>query len=72
MANRIAINELNNRLQNLKSQRDINKTELQFARNDLRRQENLHEQGVISDQEYENKQLQLAQAERNYRNFEYC
>lgn len=70
LANRYAISELNRRLLNLKSQRDINKTELKFAGNDLDRQEGLFNQGVISAQEYENKQLQYAQVERNYKNFE--
>ncbi|WP_299098679.1 HlyD family efflux transporter periplasmic adaptor subunit [uncultured Winogradskyella sp.] len=70
LANRYSISELNRRLQSLKSQRDLNKTELEFNLKDLNRQTTLFEKGVISAQDYENKQLQYAQAERNYKNFE--
>ncbi len=70
LANRYSISELNRRLQSLKSQRDINRTELEFTQKDLNRQKTLFEKGVISAQDYENKQLQFAQAERNYKNFE--
>lgn len=70
LANSYSISELNRRLQSLKSQRDINRTELEFTQKDLNRQKTLFEKGVISAQDYENKQLQYAQAERNYKNFE--
>jgi len=70
LANRYSIFELNRRLKSLKSQRDINRTELEFTQKDLNRQKTLFEKGVISAQDYENKQLQYAQAERNYKNFE--
>ncbi len=70
LANRYSISELNRRLQSLKSQRDINRTELEFTQKDLNRQKSLFEKGVVSAQDYENKQLQYAQAERNYKNFE--
>jgi len=70
LANKYSISELNRRLQSLKSQRDINKTELEFTQRDLNRQKTLFDKGVISAQDYENKQLQYAQAERNYKNFE--
>jgi len=70
LANRYSISELNKRLQSLKSQRDINKTELDFSKKDLNRQKTLFDKGVISSQDYENKQLEFAQAERNYQNFE--
>lgn len=70
LANRYSISELNRRLQSLKSQRDINKTELDFIQRDLNRQKTLFKQAVISAQDYENKQLQYAQAERDYENFE--
>src|SRR5690606_8219084 len=64
------ISELNRRMLSLKSQRDINKTELEFTQKDLNRQKTLFEKGIISAQDYENKQLEYAQAERNYKNFE--
>ena len=70
LANRYSISELKRRLQSLKSQRDLNKTELEFNLKDLNRQTALFEKGVISAHEYESKQMQYAQAERNYKNFE--
>lgn len=70
LANRYSIMELNARLQNMQSQSDISKTELAFKKKDLQRHKGLFEKGVISAQEYENKQLEYAQAERNFKNFE--
>ena len=70
LANRYSISELNRRLRSLQSQRDINKTELEFTNKDLQRNKSLFEKGIISAQDYENKQLEFAQAERNYKNFE--
>jgi len=70
LANSYTISELNRRLQNLKSQRDINKIELDYKLKDLNRQKSLFNKGVISAQTYENKQLDYAQAERGYKNFE--
>lgn len=70
LANSYSISELNRRLQSLKSQKDINKTELEFIRKDLNRNKSLFDKGIISEQDYENQQLKYAQAERNYKNFE--
>ena len=70
IANSYSISELNRRLQSLKSQRDINKTELDFKNKDLKRHKLLFGKGIISAQDYENKQLEYAQAKRNYKNFE--
>ncbi len=70
LANRYSISELNSRLQSLQSQKEINKIELDFKNKDLERSKTLFEKGVISAQDYENKQLEFAQAERNYKNFE--
>ncbi len=70
LANKYSISELNRRLQSLKSQKEINQTELGFKQKDLNRSASLFEKGVISAQEYENKQLEYAQAERNFKNFE--
>ncbi|MGJ8548991.1 HlyD family secretion protein [Winogradskyella wichelsiae] len=69
-ANRFSISELNRRLISLKSQKEINRTELNYKKNVLERNKSLYEKGVISTQEFENKQLDYAQAERNYENFE--
>lgn len=70
VANRFSIMELNRRLQSLQSQKEINETEMNFQQKDLQRNKTLFEKGVISAQEYENKQLAYAQAERNFKNFE--
>ena len=70
LANDYALTELRRRLENLMYQRKINLTELQFTEKDLKRQKALFERGVISTKEYEEKQMLLAQAERNYQNFE--
>lgn len=70
LANSYSISELKRRLQSLKSQRDLNKTELEINLNDLNRQKVLFNKGVISAQTYESKQLEYAQAERNYKNYE--
>lgn len=70
LANKYSLSELNRRLLSLKSQRDINKTELDFNKKDLQRHKTLYNKGVISEQDYENKQLEFAQAERNFKNFE--
>ena len=69
-ANRYSISELNRRLRNLLSQKEINKTELDFKQKDLERSKALYDKGIISTQDYDNKQLEIAQAERNYKNFE--
>lgn len=70
LANKYSISELNRRLQNLKTQRDINKNELEFKNKDLLRNQSLFEKGVISKQDFENKQLEYALAARNFKNFE--
>ncbi|WP_159017926.1 HlyD family secretion protein [Algibacter sp. L3A6] len=70
VANRYSISELNRRLRSLQSQKEINKTELDFKKKDLQRFVSLFDKGIISAQDFENKQLEAAQAERNYKNFE--
>jgi len=69
-ANRYSLSELYRRLESLQSQKLINKKELDFAAKDLQRNKTLYEKGVISAQDYENKQIEFAQVERNYKNFE--
>jgi multidrug resistance efflux pump len=70
LANSYTVSELNIRLQSVRTQRDMNKIELNFKHKDLIRQKKLFEKGVIAAQDYENKQLEYAQAERNYKDFE--
>ncbi|MCP4181199.1 MAG: HlyD family efflux transporter periplasmic adaptor subunit [bacterium] len=70
LANRYSISELNRRLRNIQSQKELNKTELAFREKDLQRNKTLFEKGVISAQDYENKQIEYAQTERNHQDFE--
>ncbi|MCP4052315.1 MAG: HlyD family efflux transporter periplasmic adaptor subunit [Mesoflavibacter sp.] len=70
IANNYSISELNRRLKSLQAQKKINQSELNFKRKDLDRNKTLFQKGIISAQDYENKQLELAQAERNFKNFE--
>ena len=67
-ANKFTTTELKGRLNNLKSQKTLNKRELEFKQKDLNRSKSLFEKGVISEKEYENKQLEYLQSERNYKN----
>lgn len=68
IANKFTTTELKGRLNNLQSQKSLNKRELEFKQKDLNRSKSLFEKGVISEKEYENKQLEYLQAERNYKN----
>ena len=70
IANKYSISELNQRLKSIKAQKKINKTELEFKQKDLSRYKILFDKGVISAQDYENKQLEFVQAERVYKDFE--
>jgi multidrug resistance efflux pump len=68
IANKITSSELKRRLNNLQSQKALNQRELQFKQKDLERNKSLFDKGVISEKEYETKQLEYLQAERNYKN----
>jgi multidrug efflux pump subunit AcrA (membrane-fusion protein) len=68
IANKITSSELKRRLNNLQSQKALNQRELQFKQKDLERNKSLFDKGVISEKEYETKQLEYIQAERNYKN----
>lgn len=70
IANTISKAELQNRLRNLKSQKQLNQSELAFNKNDLDRHKTLFDKGVISEQAYEAKQLAYHQAERSYANMD--
>jgi len=69
-ANKFSVSQLNRMLKNQQAQRDINKRELDLKLTDLRRNDSLFNKGVISAQDYDNKKLEYAQAERSYKNFE--
>jgi len=70
VANKYSISELKRRLSGLQSQKEINRKELGLKSKELERNKSLFDKGVISAQNYESKQLEYAQAERNYKNFE--
>lgn len=70
LANRFSLYELNKRLSNLYSQQKIGRREFSFKEKDLKRIKLLYEKGVVSKREYEDKQVEYAQAEINYQNFE--
>ena len=68
IANKITTSELTRRLNNIQSQKTLNKRELEFKQKDLERSKSLFEKGVIPEKEYETKQLEYLQAVRNYKN----
>lgn len=68
IANQISLSQLYRRLESLKAQKRLGKTELEFKRKELQRQKNLFDKGVISTQEYEGKEIDYLQAKRNYDN----
>lgn len=69
-ANSYAIAELNRQLQSLLSQRNIDKTELKLKQRELDRSKTLFKEGVISAQEYEDKQLEFAGVKHSYKDLE--
>tara|TARA_R110001592_G_scaffold20317_6_gene82650 strand:- start:167 stop:1456 length:1290 start_codon:yes stop_codon:yes gene_type:complete len=68
IANKITTSELTRRLNNIQSQKILNKRELEFNQKDLERSKSLFEKGVISKKEYETNQIEYLRAERNYKN----
>ena len=70
LANKNSISELNRRLRNSKKQLVLNENELSLKKNKLERNKALFEKGVIAKLEYENNQIEYAQAERNLKSFE--
>jgi len=68
LANKVSLAELRRRLQNLNAQYKLNESEFKFKESELRRNKTLFEKGVISEQEYESKQLEALTAERNFKN----
>lgn len=68
LANKVSLNELKIRLRNMQSQYTLNQSELQLKRNDLERNKILLEKGVISQLDYESKQLELLNAEKGLKN----
>ncbi len=68
LANESSLRELKIRLQNLQSQHQLNKRELELKQNELNRNKTLLDKGVISNQDYESKQLELLNMERGLQN----
>jgi len=68
LANNSSVSELNRRLESLRAQRQLNLLELDLKKKNLERNQRLFEKGIISLQEYENKQIEFAQAESNFKN----
>jgi len=67
-ANRQSLSALNIRLENLKNQQELNASELEIKKRGLERSKMLFEQGVISAEQYENKQLEILQANQSFKN----
>jgi multidrug resistance efflux pump len=68
LANEVSMAELRRRLQSLIAQRNLGSSEIEFKKKDLERNETLFQKGIISAQEYENKQLEYLTAQKNYQN----
>lgn len=67
IAGRYNVAELTNQLQNLENQKALNTQEMALKKNELNRQKTLLDRGVIAAQDYENKELEYLQSERNYK-----
>jgi len=67
LANQTSILELRRRLQDLLSQKDLYESELAYEEKDLARQKDLYQKGVIASQTFENKQLTVLRAQRNFK-----
>jgi len=68
LANEVSMAELKRRLQSLIAQRNLGRSEMEFKKKDLDRNESLFKKGIISAQDYENKQLEYLTAQKNYQN----
>ena len=67
LANQLSITEARSRLNTLISQQGLNKKEIALKKKDLERFEVLYKKGIISAQEYDQKQLDFLQSQRSYR-----
>jgi multidrug resistance efflux pump len=68
LANEMSVEQGQQRLNILIAQKDLNEKELVFKEKGLERQKFLFEKGVISEQDYELKQLELLQAKNGFKN----
>ncbi|MEP0265011.1 HlyD family efflux transporter periplasmic adaptor subunit [Dokdonia sp.] len=70
IANRISISQTRNRLENMKAQREINRKELELARKDLDRDQDLFDNGVIAATTLESSRIGFLQSERNFKSMD--
>ena len=70
VANRISISEQNRRLKFTESQRQLNQAELELAKKEKDRYEELYAKGVIATSEIERRRIEYSQIERNFKNIE--
>ena len=70
LANKNSLSELHRRLKNSKEQLALNQNELNLKKSNLERSESLYKKGIISKLEFEQKQIEYHQAERNLKSFE--
>lgn len=69
-SNNLSKNEIRSRLENLKNQKELDTKKHQLAENEFNRNKQLFEKGVISQNEFENKQTQFLESERNLKNID--
>ena len=62
-----ALLESKRRLENLQAQNKLNQAEMNFKQKDRERYQSLFEKEIVSEQEYEQKELEFLQAERNFK-----
>ena len=70
VADRISISEQNRRLKFTESQRKLNEAELELAKKEKQRYEELYANGVISTSEIERRRIEFSQIERNFKNID--
>lgn len=68
-AQNIETTQQHERLKLLEEQKEIGKRELQYKKKELDRHKNLHDKGVISTQEWEQKNVEYLQQEKNINSF---
>lgn len=68
LTNKYTLSQLQSQLESSIKQRDLNKKELLLKHKDLERNKVLFDKGIVSPQEYENKQLEYLQTEKSYNN----
>lgn len=69
-ANAVSVSELREQLEYATAQKRINQKELQVKKKDLERNQTLFNKGIISALDYEKKQLEYAQAKRQFKSFD--